>query len=88
MIVKLIIFEATSYYKTPVFRVIGANGFPLRTLSEDEIISSYFLCLTKDKQAFVSCIAYTESLGYYVDNVRRKVCVPILELKEIQLIEM
>ncbi len=93
MKLQLVTYESTSHYKEPVFRIIGSNdtpffNFPLKTLSPKEVSENDFLCLTIDNRTFVSSVNFTESLGYYVDDVRGKICIPVLELKEIHLIQV
>jgi hypothetical protein len=58
-----------------------------RSLSEEELEGRKFLCKV-DKSLFVSPIKWNDSYGWYVDNVRGKICYRVEELDELYLVEL
>lgn len=86
MIVKFVARETTEHHTYPVLRVIGFNGSPIETLSEEKLKSSQFLCQSSNDNVFVSGCAYDSYMGWYVDDVKNKICIPVEKLKEIYII--
>ena len=92
MKIKLVTYETTSYYKTLTLRVwakraINEELIPIRRIEDSELDNAEFLCLTTDGRTFVSPILSTPQLGLYVDDVKGKICVRVVDLKEIYIIE-
>jgi hypothetical protein len=87
MIIRLVVYEKTTYYKEKVFRVLNSSGYPLRTLTPNDLIGSKFLCLSKEGSVFVSEIKHSDFFGYYVSDIRHKTSISVESLAEFQLIE-
>ena len=69
----------------PVFRVWDDKfQRPIRRLSDTELEDRTFLCM-KEGRVFTSNVEYIEGIPH-VDDIRRRMMVPVKELNELYLI--
>lgn len=89
MKIQLVKYESTCYRPKPHFRVfsnLSGTQTPYRLIFTNELGELDFLCERIDGQMFVSNIKFSTALSWYVDDIRERVCVPVIDLKSIHLI--
>lgn len=89
MKIQLVKYESTSYRPTPHFRVfsnLSGTQIPYRLIYPHELEELDFLCEQIDGQMFISNIRFSIALSWYVDDVRGRVCVPVVDLKSVHLV--
>lgn len=76
-----------------VFRVLSCMNVPLYILHDEDLAKADFICLDNKGNIFVSHIykysdnEHGRNSGYVVKNIERNFYIPVINLKELYLIE-